>query len=182
VRGAQLAKGYADEIGDELRVKEVGFDEGPVAGVTLRPNLPVLGPRLGAKVRQVREALEAGAFERLPGGGVRVAGEELGADDVIRGERTALEGWAIADDESISVALDTSLDDELRLEGRVFDVIRSVNEMRKQAGLELTDRIRLTLPETEGDLLRHADWIKDEVLAVSLEVDGAATEPGIAKV
>ena len=53
--------------------------------------------------------------------------------------------------------------------------------MRKDAGLELTDRIRVTLPQSLADLLRHADWIKEEVLAVEIRTDGVA-EPQIEKV
>ncbi len=52
--------------------------------------------------------------------------------------------------------------------------------MRKDAGLELTDRIRLTIPAGDADLLAHAEWIKAETLAVSLEADGGS-EPAIAK-
>jgi isoleucyl-tRNA synthetase len=181
VRGAPRARRHAEEIREELRVKEIAFDEGPVARPTLKPNLPVLGPRLGPRVREVDAALRAGDFEELGDGRVRAAGEELGPGDLIRGERLALDGWAIAADETISVALDATLDDELRLEGRVLDLIRKLNELRKQAGLELTDRIRVWLPETEQELLGHADRIKEETLAVELELDGAAGEPRIAK-
>ena len=53
--------------------------------------------------------------------------------------------------------------------------------MRKDAGLELTDRIRVRLPQAQAELLRYGDWIKDEVLAVELETDGIA-EPRIEKV
>jgi hypothetical protein len=63
----------------------------------------------------------------------------------------------------------------------VLDLIHRLNAMRKEAGLELTDRIVVRLPQTDADLLAHADWIKDEVLAVELELDGAAGEPQIAK-
>jgi len=174
VRGAEPAKRHADEIADELSVKEVRFDEGPVARVQLKPNLRVLGPRLGAKLREVRAALEAGDYEELPDGGVRAAGETLGADDVIRGERIALEGFAIAEDETVSVALDTTLDDELILEGRARDLSRKINLMRKEAGLELTDRIVVTLPESEADLRAYEEWIKQETLAVELRVDGTS--------
>ena len=58
VRGASAAAGHADEIAEELRVKEVGFDQGPVARVQLLPNLRLLGPRLGSKLPQVRAALQ----------------------------------------------------------------------------------------------------------------------------
>jgi len=162
-------------------VKQIGFDEGPMTTATPLPNLPVLGPRLGAKVNEVRAAFQAGDYEELPGGGVRVAGIELGPDDVIHGERVAVEGWAFAEDGKMSLALDVTLDDELRVDGRVLDLIRTLNDLRKTAGLELTDRIRVTLPEQEADLLPRADRIKAEVLAVSLDTDASATEPLIEK-
>jgi isoleucyl-tRNA synthetase len=168
VRGARLARSHADEIAEELRVDEVGFDQGPVARVRLLPNLPRLGPRLGKKVREVREALERGELEELGDGRIRAAGEELEAEDVIRGERMELEGWAIAESDELSVALDTAIDEDLALRGRVFDLIHTVNSMRKDAGLEITDRIVLTLPG-DGELMRHADWIKAETLATRIE-------------
>jgi len=167
VRGARLAGQHAQEIAEELRVDEVGFDQGPVARVRLMPNLRVLGPRLGPKVREVKAALERGEAEELGAGRVRVAGVELEADDVIRGERVEIAGWAIADDVTLSVALDTEIDAELELRGRVYELIHTVNTMRKDAGLELTDRIVLTLPN--DDVLRHEDWIMSETLATRIE-------------
>ncbi|MBD0291567.1 MAG: class I tRNA ligase family protein, partial [Thermoleophilia bacterium] len=172
VRGAGAARAHAEEIAEELRVGEVGFDQGPVARVRLLPNLPRLGPRLASKVRDVRAALERGAFEELEGGRIRVAGEELEPDDVIRGERVEVPGWAIADDGRLSVALDTTVDAELELKGRILELIHAVNTMRRDVGLELTDRIVLTLPG-DGELLEHADWIKAETLAVRIEAGDA---------
>jgi isoleucyl-tRNA synthetase len=97
-------------------------------------------------------------------------------------ERSGKEGWAVASEEGVTVALDTTLDAELELEGRVYDLIHTLNGMRKEQGLELTDRITVTLPQADADLIDlHAEWIKREVLAVSLETDGVA-EPQIAKV
>ena len=82
----------------------------------------------------------------------------------------------------MTVALDTALDAELELEGRVYDLIHTLNSMRKEQGLELTDRIAVTLPAADADLVeRHAEWIKAEVLAVSLDTDGVE-QPRIAKV
>jgi isoleucyl-tRNA synthetase len=96
-------------------------------------------------------------------------------------ERSGKEGWAVASDEGVSVALDTSVDAELALEGRVYDLIHVLNGMRKEQGLELTDRITVTLPAADADLVeRHAEWIKAEVLAVSIGTDGV-TAPEIAK-
>ncbi len=53
--------------------------------------------------------------------------------------------------------------------------------MRKEQGFELTDRIAVTLPERDADLLDHGDWIRGEVLALELLVDGAVDGPVIAK-
>jgi isoleucyl-tRNA synthetase len=180
VRGASAARRQPEEIRDELRVKEIGFDAGPEPRVTLKPNLPVLGPRLGRRLPEVRAALAAGDYEELGDGRVRAAGEELGPDELIRGEQVDVEGWAIAQSNGLSVALDTELDDALRLEGRVLDLIHQLNGMRKEAGLELTDRIVVTLPEADAQLLEHEDWIKSEVLAVQIRLDGVEA-PRIAK-
>ena len=167
VEGARRAEGYADEIGEELRVKSVAFE--PIAGATVRakPNLKLLGPKLGAELPTVRSALTEGRFEQLAEGKVRVEGRELEADEVFV-ERAAPEGWALAEEGSLAVALDVRLDQELELEGRVYDLVHAVNTMRKEQGLELTDRIVLTLPDGD-DLAGFHDWVKSETLAVAIE-------------
>ncbi len=180
VEGAPLAAAHVDEIRDELRVKEVEFGSVDATELHVKPHLPVLGPKLGKELGAVRAALAAGEFEELPGGGFRAAGRELGPDEVLV-ERSGKEGWSVASEDGLTVALDTRVDSELELEGRVYDLIHALNSMRKEQGLALTDRITVTLPTEAADLLRHEDWIKAEVLAVSIETDGDAT-PTIAKV
>jgi len=167
-------------VRDELRVKNVDF--GPVEATELRvkPNLPVLGPKLGKELGPVRAALEAGEFEELDGGGFRVGDHELGPNEVLV-QRTGKEGWAVASDDGVTVALDTALDPELELEALVLDLIHQINSMRREQGLELTDRIRITLPEAQKELLQHADWIKEETLAVAIDTNGGSAEPTIAK-
>jgi isoleucyl-tRNA synthetase len=182
VRGGDAAATHAEEIAEELRVKEIAFGAGPVAKARLLPNLPLLGPRLGPKLPQIRAALDAGEFEEGENGEVHVAGEVLGAEEVIRGERIALEGWAIAEDDGISVAFDTTLDDELEIEGRVYDLIHQLNGLRRDQGFELTDRIAVALPERDADLLAgHAEWIKREALARRLELDPSLEQPAISR-
>jgi isoleucyl-tRNA synthetase len=114
----------------------------------------------------VREALARGEFEQLDGGRFRVNGHELEPDEVLV-ERVGVEGWAVAADDGLTVALDTSLDDELRLEAELLDLIRAVQVMRKESGLEVTDRIRLWIPDAR--LLRFADRLAEETLAVAVE-------------
>jgi isoleucyl-tRNA synthetase len=178
VEGAALAAAQAVEIRDELRVKDVRF--GAVdSELRVKPNLPLLGPRLGAELGAVRTALQSGDFEDLGDGHFRAAGHELGADEVLV-ERAGKEGWAVAAEDGVTVALDTQLDEELERERRVYELIRRVNALRKETGLALSDRIRLTIPSVDADLLEHAEWIRAETLAVSLDT-GAGDAPAIAK-
>ncbi len=176
VEGAPLAADHADEIVEELRVKTVEFGHVD-AELRVKPHLPVLGPRLGKELATVRAALQAGAFEELGDGRLLVAGHELGPDEVLV-ERAGRDGWSVAADAGVTVALDTAVDDGLALEGRVYELIHRVNSMRKEAGLELTDRITLTIGGADDDLLQHSEWIAKETLAVSVEV-GEAEEPAI---
>jgi isoleucyl-tRNA synthetase len=169
VAGSPLAAGYADEIGDELRVKEVVFGDVEASELRVKPNLRVLGPKLGPALPEVRTALAEGRFEELEGGRFQVNGQVLEPEEVLV-ERIGREGWAVATDGAVTVALDIRLDDELRLEARCNDLIRDVQLLRKESGLEITDRIRLWIPDEE--LLRFADHIAEETLAVSVELGG----------
>jgi isoleucyl-tRNA synthetase len=172
VYGATRAGEYAGEIAEELNVKEVVFESGAIARLRFKPNLPLLGPRLGKKLPAVRRALAEGRFELVLGDEVLVEGETLTRDELLTEREAVNEGWAAASDGDLSVELDTELDDELLLEGRVRDLIRQLNDMRKQAGLDVVDRIRVQLPRAQADLLVHEDWIKNEVLAVEIALDG----------
>jgi isoleucyl-tRNA synthetase len=172
VAGADRAASHAEEIAEELRVKDVTFGEVSASELRVRPNLRVLGPKLGRELAGVRAALEAGEYEELPGGGFRVAGHELGADEVLV-ERHGKEGWAVAGSDGVTVALDLALDDDLLREGRVYELIHAVNTLRKESGLEITDRIRLTLAAQDADLLDHREWIARETLALAVEAGGA---------
>jgi isoleucyl-tRNA synthetase len=180
VQGAGAARSHADEIAEELRVREVEWGEVEATELAVKPHLPALGPRLGKDLPAVREALARGDFEEV-NGGFRVLGHDLRPEEVLV-ERRGREGWAVATDpgSGLTVALDTTIDAELELEGRVLELIHRLNSMRREAGLELTDRIVVTLPESEADLLQHAERIKDEVLAIEIRTDGVA-EPQIAK-
>jgi isoleucyl-tRNA synthetase len=174
VFGSEAARHHLDEIKEELRVKEVELVESAPVRFSYKPNLRVLGPKLGPRLPAVKAALEGGDFEELSDGRVRVAGQELGADELLV-ERAKERGWAHS--ERFSVGLDLELDEELEQEGRAYDLIHALNALRKERGLELTDRIVVTLPSADADLAdQHGDWIKAETLAVDLQIDGAALE------
>ena len=164
---------HAQEIADELRVRELVPAEGSGGSVRLKPNLPVLGPRLGKRLPELRRALEEGRWE-WEGDRVRVEGELLGEGEFLVEREAENDGFAFASDGELSVEIDPVLDDELRLEGRVFDLTHAVNVLRKERGLEVSDRIRLELPAADADLLeRYRERIAEETLAVEIEVGGS---------
>jgi isoleucyl-tRNA synthetase len=165
VQGAEVAQAQAAEIAEELSVKEVEFGQVEATELRVKPNLPLLGPKLGKELGKVRAALEAGDFEELPDGRLRVDSHELDPEEVLV-ERRGKEGWAVAGEDGLTVALDLALDSELELEGRAREAIHQVNTMRKDAGLEITDRIALTLP---SELAEHQEWIARETLAERVE-------------
>ncbi len=177
VFGALYAKAHEDEIKDELRVKEVEFNDAPLTRVRYKPNLRVLGPRLGRELRAVQEALARDDFT-LEDGRVRVAGHEFSPTEDLIPEIAAEPG--LVRGERLAVQIDTELNPDLLLEGRVLDLIHQVNTMRKEAGLELTDRITVILPQSDEDLLAHEEWIKKEVLATEIRID-SVREPHISK-
>jgi len=95
-------------------------------------------------------------------------------------ERIAAEGWSIAESQGFFVALATGLTPELEREGRVRDLVRQIQNLRKEIGLEVDDRIRVTwaADATSGlgeDVAAHADYIAAEILAVEL-VPGEVAE------
>ena len=180
VRGAEAASNHAAEIRDELRVKEISFDADTTVEVTLKPNFPVAGPRLGPRIKEVAAALARGDYVDRGDGGIDVAGETLSTGEVLRTEKVVLDGWYVAHDGNVSVAVDPILDDELLLEGRALELIRSLNEERKNLDLALTDRIKLSLPREHSDVLAtHGEWVAAEVLATSIGVDDSLDAPVI---
>ncbi len=167
VAGAERAVDHADEIAEELRVKEVEFGDVESSDLRVKPNLPVLGPKLGPALRQVRESLQRGEFEELEGGRFQVDGHLLEPDEVLV-ERVGRAGWAVASEDGVTVALDTALDDELVLEAKLLDRVHEVNVLRKESGLAITDRIKLWLPDA-ALIERYRDRLAAETLAVSVE-------------
>jgi isoleucyl-tRNA synthetase len=147
----------------------------------VKPELRALGPKLGKELPRVRAALEAGEFVQLEGGRIEVLGHRLEPSEVLV-ERSAVDGWALAEEDGVTVAVTTALDDELLREARVLDRIHEVNGMRKEAGLALTDRIVLTLPASDADLAPHADQLRDETLATEIRFDGDGPEPRVDRI
>jgi isoleucyl-tRNA synthetase len=174
---------------DELNVKDVhlvGVDAQFIE-YALRPNLPRLGPRYGKQMQAVRAALAAADARAVAAAVAAGKSFEVSSDghtftlepqDVLVDSKSA-QGFAFAESDGMLVALDTRLDHALVLEGSAREVVRAVQDARKQAGLQVSDRIHLRVDAT-GDvseaLTAFGDYIKGETLAVDLNtVDFAAS-------
>ena len=184
-RWSNLSQELRDEIAEELNVQQVlGLSEhaGDLVDVSAKANFRALGRRFGKSTPVVAAAVARAdaawltAAIRGQGGAVLevdgVGRVELGEDEVIITE-TPREGWAVASDAGESVALDLTLTDELVRAGLAREVIRFLQESRKQAGFDVSDRIDVRWSTTDagvaGAIEEHAATIADEVLAVAFE-------------
>jgi isoleucyl-tRNA synthetase len=175
---------HADQILEELNVKAIEFiarDAGLVS-YRIKPNLPVLGRRYGKLIPQIKKALDeadgaaiAAATARGDEFSIVVVGDELKlcSDDVLI-ETSSAEGYACAEDAGYLAALDTSLNEDLLAEGIAREIVRSVQDARKQAGLEVSDRIRLGVSGSDDvatAIAAHRDYLMNETLATEWRID-----------
>ena len=172
---------HADVISDELNVKEIEFVERESDLVTYKimPDNRKLGPKFGASFPKVRAALSAldafsvaGAVKSGQSISLSVEGEAvmLAPDDILV-QAVPREGLVVAGDAGIVVALDTRLSESLEYEGLAREVVRHLNDLRKEAGLELTDRIMTEYAASaklEAAVLAFSDYIRAETLSVGL--------------
>ena len=165
---------------DEVNVKAIEYvtDESGIVSRRAKPNFKALGPKFGKGVQQVaarvREMshhdislLESGGQVTVEAGGGAVTIERTDVEIV----REDIAGWLVASEGGLTVALDTTLSDELVAEGLAREFVNRVQNMRKDAGFEVTDRIAIWFTGP-GDLCSRlrtmGDYIRKETLAVEL--------------
>lgn len=168
-------------VAAELNIKQVTFADSAADWVRLegKPNFPVLGKVLGGAMKAAKPVVEGLAQEQLraieQGGAVTVEVPGHGALllDASRVTITARASTALVvqQGEGMSVALDPAMTPELRAEGMAREVVSRVQRVRKESGLAVSDRIRLTVaasPEVQDALRAFAGWMAGEVLATGL--------------
>jgi isoleucyl-tRNA synthetase len=195
----------ADLVTSELNVKELDFvsEEADLVSYAVKPNYRSLGPRFGKRMPQVAAAVEAldpvhVARVMADGGevGISIDGDDhtIGPDEVTLALQP-LEGYEVEAEAGHAVALQLELDDELRREGLAREIVHAVQNARKAAGLDISDRIELTLggdDELIAAAQAHEPYIAAEVLATSVaydatdglavRVDGRDLEIGVTKI
>jgi isoleucyl-tRNA synthetase len=192
-----------EQIREELNVKDLQ-DVASLADLvswSAVPNFSILGPRLGSRVNEVKKALAQADGAALKAaleeqGTVEVAGERLGPDE-IEFRASEHDDFALASEGVWAVALDLDVDEALLVEGTARELIRALNDLRKQAGRSITDRIVVTVDVSRASrvaaaLEEHGDFMAREVLAVKLgtgdvaeghdlEIDGEPVRIGLSQ-
>ncbi len=167
---------------DEVNVKEIEFVEGDGMLVKrVKCNFRTMGKKFGKQMKSVAAAVAAMSQEQiavLEGGSVALNVD--GQDVVIELEDVEIysediPGWSVTNQGTLTVALDLTVTEELRLEGLARELIRSVQQLRKDSGFEISDRIVLTLPDTQDNracLAANRDYIASQVLANEIVLEG----------
>jgi isoleucyl-tRNA synthetase len=173
-----------DQVSDELNVlglESLSDITGDLVDVSAKANFRSLGARFGKQTPQVAAAIAAADAAGLAAA-LRAVGETtvvvdgLGpvtvtGDDVVITEAPRA-GWSVVTEGGESLALDLTVDDELRRAGLAREIVRALQEGRKSAGLQVSDRIRLWWHtddvEVAAALAEHTDQIAAEVLAVEI--------------
>jgi isoleucyl-tRNA synthetase len=184
----------ADLVRAELNVKELDFvsDESALVSYEAKPNYRALGPRFGKRMPQVAAAvaaLDPGHLAAVMAAGGEVGIAIDGKDHQLGPEEIGLalqplEGYEVEAEAGHAVALALELDEELRREGLAREIVHAVQNARKAAGFEITDRIELGLggdPELLAAARDHQAYLAGEVLAtaVSFEDGEGGTETKI---
>jgi isoleucyl-tRNA synthetase len=186
--GRKLPEAMSALLAEELNVRKVVFlaDSGDLLRLSAKANFGVLGPKHGGKTPELARAvgglpeeallrLRTGDAVELDVGGVLV---EIEPEDVEILEHAQTE-LAMASSRGYVAALDTEIDADLRSEGLARELVNRVQRLRRETGLEVADRIRLTVSGAEpieNAAREHASYIAGETLAVSVDVGEAAPE------
>ncbi len=171
-------------VRDELNVHELRFvsEADELGQIEVKPNYRTLGPRFGKDMPMVAAAVAgldpghvAAAMREGRTVAITIGGNEheLGADDLLISMKP-LEGYQVEREGSHAVALEIEIDDVLRVEGWARDIVRAVQNARQAAGLQVSDRIVLTL-DGDGELLdatrAHEAYIAGETLATTVSYE-----------
>jgi len=172
-RGVRLDDELLRIVADEINVKSVQLitDDSDLVERRVKVLLPKVGKRLGPAIPAVMAAARDGEVTFHDDGGVTLAGQRLAANEV-EIQPTPRPGTAVAEDDGLVVVLDTELTDDLRAEGDARELARAIQDLRREVGLALDDRIELWLNGFPDAVRAHLGPTLADTLA-SL-VDGAA--------
>ncbi len=165
----------SDLIADELNVKEVVLveDETEISEVSYKPNFRALGPRFGKRMKEVGAFISKLTTEQVKsladGSTLEIAGGTIGIDDVAV-QRRERDDVVVAVEENLAVGLDIHVTEELACEGCVRELVNRLQNLRKDIGLEVSDRIRLWV-QGDGVIEPAVNAFRDTIAAETLAVE-----------
>jgi isoleucyl-tRNA synthetase len=169
---------FAQLLQDELNVKHVGFaaDIGAFGSFRLQIDAKALGPKLGPKMKDVLAATRSGAW-RLAGDRAEIGGAVLDKGEYVLQlvPKDGITAAALSTNDVVLV-LDTAVTPELEQEGVARDFVRLVQQARKDAGLHVSDRVRVAFEAddaTAAAIAAHAGYVREQVLAIELTAGAA---------
>ena len=178
---ASLPKYYGDIVKDELNVKaiELGADLSEHVNFEIKPNLPVLGKAYGKMIPAIRKEIasknQMELAQKIKAGGTEVINVdgteiELNSENLLV-TMQGLEGYAFAGEGEIGVLLDTHITEELKEEGHVREILSKIQNMRKESGFEVADKITLYVANNNmliDVIKKFEDTVKKETLTVDV--------------
>ena len=183
----------ANLIKHEVNIKEIVLleDASDILVKQIKPNFKTLGPKFGKEMKLIANCIRNFTKEdilkielegKMP---IELDGKMINLElsDVEISSKD-IEGWLVANEGSITVALDVTISEELRKEGIARELINRIQNARKDSGLEVTDRIKLTVLKSEDleeSIIENKEYIKsetltDELVFVDQLIDGTAIE------
>jgi isoleucyl-tRNA synthetase len=168
-RGVALERELLAVFAEDVNVKavEVIGDESELVDRGVKVLLPRIGKRLGPKIPALMAAAREGRFEIHDDGSVTLAGETLASDEV-EIQATPRPGTVVSHQDGLVVVIDTTLTPELRAEGDARELQRAIQDLRRDAELELSDRIELWIEPRRTSLEPYLDAVRAETLADAL--------------
>lgn len=182
---AAAVKSVEEIILAEVNVKAIEYidDASGVVKKKVKPNLPKLGKQYGAKMKEVTQVINALTKEEIASlekqGTLTKGGFDLVVDDVLITSED-IPGWAVASDGPLTVALDITITEALRKEGIARDFVNRIQNLRKEMGMEVLDKIQVAV-ERDSDLVDTAlnefsHYIQTETQAVALTLETSVRE------
>lgn len=174
-----------DLILSEVNVKEVEYidDTSEVLVKKIKPNFKTLGPRYGKLMKDISTAIAAftprdiASFEAKGSGTLAVNGQKIILNDEdVEIISEDIPGWQVANDGRLTVALDITVTDELRYEGIAREFVNRIQNIRKEAGFDVTDKITVLIEDNDfvrEAVKRHSSYIGSQTLATSVQLTGS---------
>ena len=182
---SQMLTMVEDQILDELNVKKIVSvaDASDIVSFRIQPNLPVLGPKYGRKIGEIRALLEEADPEIIrksveSGTPVLIGEFSLDPSDILI-TATELDGVSSTTDSGYAVGISSEVSEELEKEGLAREFVHMIQNMRKSAGFEISDRILLNVSGSDHVLTilkEYSEYVSQETLADNLDQDLIETE------